>query len=235
MNRLSFFTAALLISVGCFLLACSKQSSSNSSQIGQMPISPSSSNTASQSSSPSISKDAQFSQALNDYNSKNYEKAATGFNEIVKADPQNASAYYYLGKSYKELKKDNEAIGALKEAVRIKPDHADANFALGNIYYGQKNYETSLPYFEQAAKTNFKSVEILIALAENQRVLKQFDKAIVQYGKVIGFEPNNANAYYGMGLTYLGLNNKIAARQQLQKLQPLDKDLAKKLADQIGS
>ena len=73
-----------------------------------------------------------------------------------------------------------------------------------------------------------------MALGENQRVLKQFDKAAVQYGKVIGFEPNNAKAYYGLGMTYVGLNNKIAARQQLQKLQPLDKDLAKKLADQIG-
>ena len=104
-----------------------------------------------------------------------------------------------------------------------------------NIYYEQKNYDTSLPYLEQAVKTNFKSPEMLYALAENQRTLKQFDKAIVQYGKVIGFEPNNANAYYGLGMTYVGLNNKIAARQQVQKLQPLDKDLAKKLADQIGS
>jgi len=62
-----------------------------------------------------------------------------------------------------------------------------------------------------------------------------FDRAIVQYGKVIGFEPNNAEAYYGLGLTYIGLNNKIAAGQQVRKLEPLNKELAKKLADQIGS
>src|SRR5262245_57917424 len=101
MNRLLLFSTGLLITVLCFLPACSKHSQNNSTQIGQAPIPPSSGNAVSQSSS----RDAQFSAAVNDYNSKNYEKAAAGFNEVVKADPQNASAYYYLGKSYKELKK----------------------------------------------------------------------------------------------------------------------------------
>ena len=72
-----------------------------------------------------------------------------------------------------------------------------------------------------------------MALGENQRTLKQFDRAIVQYQKVIGFDPNNANAYYALGLNYIGLNNKIAARQQLQKLEPLNKSLADKLSKEI--
>src|SRR6185369_15150040 len=147
--------------------------------------------------------------------------------EVVKSDPKNLDAHLYLGKSFHLLKKDDDAINSFKQAVQIKPENADANFALGTIYYSRKQYETSLPYFDRAVKTNFKSPEMLMALGENQRVLKQFDRAIVQYGKVIGFEPNNANAYYGLGLTYIGLKNKIAAQQQLQKLEPLNKDLAK--------
>ena len=72
-----------------------------------------------------------------------------------------------------------------------------------------------------------------MAWGENQRALKQFDRAIVQFQKVIGFDPNNANAYYALGLTYIGLNNGIAARQQLQKLEPLNKSLAEKLSKEI--
>ena len=45
--------------------------------------------------------------------------------------------------------------------------------------------------------------------------------------------PNNANAYYALGLTYVGLNNSIAASQQLKKLEPLNKSLADKLSKEI--
>jgi tetratricopeptide (TPR) repeat protein len=147
----------------------------------------------------SPAKSGNYEQALNDYNSKNFDKAEAGFKEVLSSEPKNSDAHYYLG----------------------------------NIYYNRKDYETSLPHLEQAAKIDFKSVEKLMAWGENQRALKQFDRAIVQFQKVIGFDPNNANAYYALGLTYIGLNNKIGARQQLQKLEPLNKPLAEKLSKEI--
>ena len=236
MNRLRLFALISLILGIVIVSSCFNMTANKNSQTSRTPDS---TTTTAASPSPasqtSSSKSGDFSQALNDYNAKNYEKAVTGFQEAVKADPKNSTAHYYLGKSYQALKKDDEAIPAFKEAIRIKPDYAEANFSLGNIYYGRKSYDTSLPYLDQAAKTNYKSAEMLMALGDNQRMLKQFNKAIVQYGKVIGFEPENANAYYALGLTYIGLNNKIGARQQVRKLDELDKTLAKKLTDQIGS
>ena len=72
-----------------------------------------------------------------------------------------------------------------------------------------------------------------MALGDNYRVLKKPEYAIVQYQKITGFEPQNATAYYNLGLTYIDLNNKIGARQQHQKLAPLDSNLAKKLLEAI--
>jgi tetratricopeptide (TPR) repeat protein len=122
-----------------------------------------------------------------------------------------------------------------KEILEAEPNNAEAHYYLGNIYYRRQQFETALPHFERAAKTDGKAVDKLMALGETQRALKQFDRAIVQYQKVIGFDPNNANAYYGLGLTYIGLNNKIGARQQLQKLEPLNKNLANNLQKEIES
>lgn len=223
---------ALFVFASCYNPPTADQSRTNRTSDTTAPIAD---KTPLPSSQTTVSTGTQYSQAMTDYNARNYDKAVFGFQEVVKADPQNSMAHYYLGKSYQALKKDDDAIPAFKEALRIKGDYPEANFSLGTIYYNRKSYETALPYFDQAAKTNYKSAEMLMALGETQRMLKQYDRAIVQYGKVIGFEPNNANAYYGLGLTYIGLNNKIGARQQLQKLEPLNKDLAKKLSDQIGS
>lgn len=208
MNKIKYFASLLSVTVLFIGSGCYKAPSSNSSRTT------STSPTTSSTSTPSTDKSAtpatqnspaktggNLQQAINDYNAKNFDKAETGFKEVLQSEPNNG----------------------------------DANFYLGNIYYNQKKYDASLPYFLQAAKTDSKSVEKLMALGENQRVLKQFDTAIVQFQKVIGFEPNNANAYYGLGLTYIGLNNKIGARQQLQKLEPLNKSLADKLSKEIDA
>jgi tetratricopeptide (TPR) repeat protein len=179
-------------------------------------------------------KGTEFSRAMDAYKAKNFEAAVDGFRKAAKADPKNPAAHYFLGKSFVAQEKEDEAILAFKEAIQLKPDHAEANFSLGGVHYGREEYEKSLPYFERAVKTNNKSPEMLMALGDNQLVLRKYDVAIVQYGRVVGFEPDNANAYYSMGLIYISLNNKIAARQIVRKLESLDKGLAKKLADQIG-
>ena len=199
---------------GLFLLflsltvSCYKPPSANTSKISTPPqSSPITSQTLENKPQSSVSpqnspiKANLFQQALKDYNSKNFEQAEKGFNQVIQTESNNADAHYYLG----------------------------------NIIYNRQEFLNSLPHFEQAAKIDFKSVEKLMALGENQRALKMFDRAIVQYQKASGFEPDNANAYYGMGLTYIGLNNKIAARQQLQKLEPLNKSLGEKLKKEIES
>ncbi len=121
-----------------------------------------------------------------------------------------------------------------KEVIAKFPKNADALFYLGLIKAEKKDVPASVPYLQEAAKLDYKSVEKLTALGDAYFELKKFDTAIVEYGKIPGFEPNNANAYYKMGRTYMRLNNKIAARQQLKKLDALDKNLAEKLKKEIG-
>jgi tetratricopeptide (TPR) repeat protein len=232
--KAQIFLAALLFFDATFVLSCSKLPTNSNRSADRSPDVAVSANSTSAPASPTVDNNETYSIALNDFNSRNYVKAVEGFKLAISADPNNADAHFYLARSYRALKRDDDAVGSFKEAVRLKPDHADANFELGNIYFVRKNYGSSLPYFEQAAKVKYTSPEMLMALAENQRLLKQYDRAIVQYGKVIGFEPNNAYAYYGLGLTYIGLNNRIAAQQQVRKLESLNKELAKKLAEQLG-
>ena len=221
----------VLSAIGCY--------KSPSSSSPQLPSNSSSGNSAATSSDstadPSSSSAGNYAKALDAFNSKKYDEAAKGFEELAKNDPKNFDANFYLGKSYEGLKKDDEAIRAYKAALAIKPEHGEANLNAGLIEHNRKNYPAASPFLEQAVKTDFKSTKALMALGDNQRMMRMYDRAIVQYGRVIGFEPNNAEAYYGLGITYIGLNNKIGARQQLQKLEPLNKELAKKLSDQINS
>jgi TolA-binding protein len=162
------------------------------------------------------------------------EKTPTPTPTPKKSPGKSAGDYEQALKDYRDKNFDKAAQG-FKEVIASDPKHTDAHFYLGSIYFDKQEYETSLPHFEQALKFDNKSVKKMLALGENQRVLKKFDVAVVQFQKSIGFEPKNPNGYFGLGQTYVGLNNKIAARQQLQKLAELDQEMADKLKKQIDA
>ena len=153
------------------LLACTRAPANNMNASSRTPDVVINERTSSPMNQASSSKGADFSQALADYNAKNYEKAISDFQDVIKNDPQNPMAHYYLGKSYQGLKKDDDAIPAFTEAIRIKPDLAEASYSLGSIYYSRKDYQASLPFFEQAAKINqlIAETERFIELAQERR------------------------------------------------------------------
>ncbi len=223
-------TVSLISTV--FFGACYKAAPNNA---WQTETPPSASPVAGKSVEPPIetAKTGDYDAAMNFYNAKDYPKAAAEFEAVVKKDAKNQKAHFNLGKSYQALKKPDEAVGAYKKAIEIKPDYAEANFELGKLYLDKKDYETSLPFIEKAAKINYTSTDYLIALGDNYRYLNRCNYAVVPYGKVNGFDDKNTAAYYGMGLCYIELKNRIAAGQQVRNLEQLDKTLAKKLADQI--
>jgi tetratricopeptide (TPR) repeat protein len=141
------------------------------------------------------------------------------------------SSYEQAFKDY-QAKNYDKAESGFKDVISENPKNADAHFYLGKIYVERKDYQTSLPYLQEAVKLN-ENPDKLMALGDSYFELKKYEVAIVQYLKVSNYEPNNANAYYKMGLTYVGLKNSIAASQQLRKLEPLNKDLADKLRKEI--
>jgi len=230
MNKTFLFALIVCASLAA---ACYQKNSGSSVKPAQPAAQ--SSPVAEKSVEPEIQKgkSGDFNQALNYFNSKDYEKAAAEFEAVVKTDAKNSPAHFHLAKSFQALNKTDAAIGAYKKAIETKPDYAEANYELGKIYLAKKDFDTSLPFIEKAAKIKYTSVDYLIALGDNYRELKRCDYAMVPYGKVPGFDAKNTQAYYGMGLCYIELKNRIAAAQQVSNLEKLDKDLAKKLADKI--
>jgi tetratricopeptide (TPR) repeat protein len=231
MNKIIFITLSVFLFASA---ACYQKSGTSNVQTGRTGEKSTPTAIEKPSETPiQIAKSGDYNTALNYFNSKDYEKAANEFEQVTKTDEKNHQAHFYLGKSRQNLNKTDEAIAAYKKAIAAKPDYAEANFELGSIYLNKKDYETSLPYIEKAAKIKYTSIDYLMALGDNYRELKKCDYAVVPYGKVMGFDDKNTAAYYGMGLCYIELKNRIAAAQQVRNLEQLDKNLAKKLADKI--
>ena len=71
--------------------------------------------------------------AIKLYKSGNYIQSYLSFSEIVKKDPSNALAYYYLGMSSVQLGKKDEAIDNYSKAVELSPNGILGSYAKKGI------------------------------------------------------------------------------------------------------
>lgn len=89
---------------------------------------------------------------------ENYAKALEIFEKGIKENPKSselhklynnqATAYYYLGKT-------EQAITTLKKALEVNPDYLNANYALGAIYLQNGNKEEGCKYLKKAEELGF--------------------------------------------------------------------------------
>src|SRR6185437_3803986 len=84
--------------------------------------------------SPSNATNDNFKHAQEFIDKKQYDKAIPLLKQVVANDPNNADANNYLGYSYRELGKLNEALKFYEQALKIDPTHKGANEYLGELY-----------------------------------------------------------------------------------------------------
>lgn len=94
----------------------------DSSDVSQSSLRESKMGKAAQSQNLNASAEDYFNSAVELYNSGNYEEAASYFKYITDSDPNNASAWQYLGSSYYSLGNYQEAVSAYENYVNITGD-----------------------------------------------------------------------------------------------------------------
>ena len=77
-------------------------------------------------------------------------KALEAFREAVKAEPNYASAYNYLGLTYKKLGLYDEAAQAYVKAIQLQPQNYVFLFNLGMLMYAANSYDNAATAFQKA-------------------------------------------------------------------------------------
>jgi tetratricopeptide (TPR) repeat protein len=179
---------------------------------------------------------------------RNYE-AAQALRQATERDPSDAAAYAKLGIAYVGLQQHELAVAAFKMAIRIKPD-AEAYYQLSNAYNGLAKVSQALEALKQAVyikraeqasakvanasrSPSLEDLHYLTGLAYYS--LRRYKQAIEELKQVIALNPNRAQAYYGLALTYLANGDRKLAEKQQDTLESLDPVFAAKIAKLLSS
>lgn len=129
---------------------------------------------------------------------KEHQKSIDALNTVIAAEPTNAEAHFYKGMNQKEMKDTAKAIASFQKALEIDNNYYDAAMQLGLLFTAKKD-KIATEYFATAIRLNPRSTEAYFGRAYYYQLVKQFQKSLFDYRKVIEYDPSNDKAYYNVG------------------------------------
>jgi tetratricopeptide (TPR) repeat protein len=165
------------------------------------------------------------------YNAKKYTEAGNAIRDVLRAEPENAQALYYLGLSLLGERKPAEAAAELQKADSIKPDQADTKVALARSYIDQKEYDKATAELDKAAKLDSGNKQLpynrgLVAFLGRE----DYSAAANEFEEALKRDPGNGYSHYYAGMAYSKLKkpDKMVSHFQLfLKMEPDAPEAAK--------
>lgn len=135
-----------------------------------------------------------FDKANHFYLMKNYEKALSLYNKVLRIKPTFDRAWYMGGNALLKLGRHPEAAEAYKESIAQNPKSSKAWFALGVAFGGMKNYRQEIECYEQALRLEPTMIEAMINKGAALHRLGRYDDAIGCYDIALVIKPDSREA-----------------------------------------
>lgn len=142
-----------------------------------------------------------FSLALKYFQQGAFENAENLLKQVLKGDPANHQACYYLGLIAFNYKNYSDAAQLLEIAAAICP-HYTYFLSLGNVSYCLNDYDKALEYYQKALELNQNAPEIYNNIGSTLEKLDRDDEALEYYNIVLKKYPKFADVYCNLGVIF---------------------------------
>jgi tetratricopeptide (TPR) repeat protein len=142
----------------------------------------------------------------------NYREAAEAYQQVLRLRPDLIGARLNLGLMQFSMKDYAAAIETFEAVLHENPKSFPGNLFLGLSLLGQEKAEHAVAYLKRAQSLDPRNAETLLALGQAYSILRDYPQANDSYYELTRVKPQSADAWYGLGVSYLALSRE-AARQ----------------------
>lgn len=136
------------------------------------------------------------------------------FSRIVKRQPDNARALYWLGQVFDRKKDYSTAITLLKKSVELVPDNLVYREALARAYFKAEKYQQVVEHLAPVLDAQPDDPELHMMAGETYRRIGLKEEAEQHFARVIALDPGSERA--AAALDHLGFGKgRMMARQGL--------------------
>lgn len=144
-------------------------------------------------------------------------KAAGFYQRVLKRDPNNADALFFLGSLM--IAKGNYDLGVecLEKVVNIRPNWSEARNNLGTAYQYLGNYSKSLEHYDKACEIRPDFTEALNNRSILLTKLMDVTQALENINQVLAIDPANVDAYINRAVIYRSMKENDKAKTAIAK------------------
>ena len=129
------------------------------------------------------------------YMQRNWEKAKQIYQQVIKLDPDNATALNNYGYMLAELGEQlGEAEKMIRKALKIRPNEPAFLDSLGWVYFQRGDYKEALKWVEKAVKGQPKDAELRYHLGMIYWKLGDREKALRELREALKINPRHPEA-----------------------------------------
>ena len=151
------------------------------------------------------------------------DKAIDQFTKLLKIE-NSARSYSFLGLSYSNLGRFDEAKKYFEEGIKLDPHNTSCLFNLGFIAERQGDAAGAENYFQQALRFNPDFPDALLELANLRMAAKKFPEAEELLRRYVRVSRDPANGYYKLAMVERSLHETAAADRDLNSFKTLSKN-----------
>ena len=141
-----------------------------------------------------------------------YAAAESAYRRLIPQAPEMAELHSNLGLACFMQKKIPCTVEALRTALRLNRDLFLPNYLLGQIQFQQGRYAEARGLVERALKLQPRQPEARQLLIATLVGLKEYERAIDEWGSVLAENPRDADARYGLGGVYMQMSQGVTDR-----------------------
>lgn len=172
------------------------------------------------------------------------DEAVESYSKAISFKSDFSEAYVFLGLLYTELGRYDDAIKAQKKAISFNRYGPAGYLGLGLVYDEMGNYQAALTQLQNAitlgsygADVDSPKQPLTVSIGIDDAViysrigvlnlrLGAYQDALAAFNNAIAARADFSEAYRGLTLTYLLLNDRASALKNYDKLKSFDMDLA---------
>ena len=151
------------------------------------------------------------------------EKAIDEFKKLLQLD-NSARSYAFLGLSYRNLGRFDEAKQYFQQGLKLDPHNATCLFNLGFIAERQGEADEAEGMFQQTLKANPDFVDALLELANIRLAARKFAEAAELLRRYVKLSRDPATGYYKLAMAERSLHETAAADRDLGVFRTLSKN-----------
>ncbi len=152
-------------------------------------------------------------------------KSMDKINAAIQANPNDASLYAARATAYYEKEGYDEAIADLTKAIGIDSLQAPYHHLLADVYMDYYKSRLAINTMKRAAVLFPKRIPTLLKLSEFQLILQQHEASFKTLGQILKIDPQNAEAFFMMGLNFKDIDDDARAINSFQTAVENDPDL----------